>query len=192
MEKLYKATDSNSTCLEYQYIPGELHVMEPGSVEICSQGFHACRELKDVLHYYYFPKEIWEVEGNVISEKDDKVVCDQIRLVRLITDEAFTTLAKDEDWRVRLAIARNANTSSEVLTTLVGDEDWHVRQAVASNANTPSEFLATLAEDENWRVRFAIARNANTSSEVLTTLAEDEEDDVRDATVETLKDRKDI
>ena len=179
MERLYKATDSNSTCRGYQYIPGKLHIMKTSSVELCSQGFHACRKLKDVLQYYSSPEEIWEVEGNVVFEKDDKVVCDQIRLVRLITDEALTTLAKDMKWSIRLTIAVNANTPSKALTVLAKDRDWYIREAVARNISTPSEALSMLAEDENWHVREAVARNTNTSPEVFTTLAKDENKNVR-------------
>ena len=217
MEKLYKATDGDSTCRGYQYIPGELYVMEPGSIEICSRGFHACRELRNVLQYYPFPKEIWEVEGNVVSEQGNKVVCDQIRLVRLITDEALTALAEDEEWRVRRIAARNINTPpetltmlaededidvrwavveniktpSEALTILAGDEDEDVRNAVAENTNTPPEVLVILAGDKEWTVRSAVAWNINTPLEILIILTKDGDWTVRSAAAETLKDKKD-
>lgn len=49
----YKATDKDMMCRGYQYTMGELHNM-PNEVDIkeCESGFHLCKKLKDVFHYY--------------------------------------------------------------------------------------------------------------------------------------------
>ena len=49
----YKATDKDMKCRGYQYTLGELHNM-PNETEIkeCESGFHLCKNLKDVFHYY--------------------------------------------------------------------------------------------------------------------------------------------
>lgn len=49
----YKATDKDMQCRGYQYTLGELHNM-PNEIDIkeCESGFHLCKKLTDVFHYY--------------------------------------------------------------------------------------------------------------------------------------------
>lgn len=49
----YKATEKDMTCRNYQYILGELHNMpNDAKIEECESGFHLCKYLSDVFHYY--------------------------------------------------------------------------------------------------------------------------------------------
>lgn len=49
----YKGTDSEMRCRDYQYILGEIHEMpEDAEIRECHNGFHLCKELKNVFRYY--------------------------------------------------------------------------------------------------------------------------------------------
>ena len=61
--------------------------------------------------------------------------------------EVLEDLSRDEDYRVREAVAKNPNTSPEILENLSHDEDQFVREAVAYNSNTPPEVLENLSHD---------------------------------------------
>ena len=58
-------------------------------------------------------------------------------------------VAEDGDWRVRKAVARNANATQDILQKLAEDGGWSVRKAVAENANATQDILQKLAEDED-------------------------------------------
>ncbi len=53
-----------------------------GKVELCSSGFHACRTPLQSLKYIYGNRWfIVEACGNFVEEKDDKFVCNNMRIV---------------------------------------------------------------------------------------------------------------
>jgi hypothetical protein len=66
------------------------------------------------------------------------------------------------DYKFRMDLARNLNTSPETLNHLVRDKDSYVRWYVAQNPNTPPEALIILAEDRASYIRDYVARNPNT------------------------------
>ena len=81
IEKLYKAFNENTTCLNFKY-PTDGTWTKTVQTMICRSGYHACRKLDDVLQYYSTPDSIWEIEGDVQDSDGDKVVCSTIRLIR--------------------------------------------------------------------------------------------------------------
>lgn len=94
METLYKALSPDLTCLGYQYEVGKLHKLE-GEAEMCRNGFHACRRAMDVFnHRNYDFSVVYVCEGNVVDEESDKVVCDQIRLIRKIRPRELYSSAR--------------------------------------------------------------------------------------------------
>jgi len=73
-------------CRGFIYEPNKKYTFD-GEIELCEQGFHACRELSDVWAYY--PNNgknvYWEVEcKGEIKERDgySKLVCSEIILLR--------------------------------------------------------------------------------------------------------------
>lgn len=49
----YKATDKNMCCRDYQYeLNKQENIPEGEKIEECENGFHLCRDLKDVFNYY--------------------------------------------------------------------------------------------------------------------------------------------
>ena len=49
----FKGTDKDMKCNDYQYEMGKQHDMPEGEEIVeCKSGFHLCRELMDVFHYY--------------------------------------------------------------------------------------------------------------------------------------------
>lgn len=81
IEKLYKAFNENTTCLNFKY-PTDGTWTPEIKAKMCMRGYHACRKLDDVLRYYSTPDSIWEIEGDVQDSDGDKVVCSTIRLIR--------------------------------------------------------------------------------------------------------------
>jgi hypothetical protein len=83
----YKATDKNLRCLDFQFVPGEWHVIE-GDIEFCARGFHFCDHPSGPWAYYDDPEtRIWKVEAEQVLDlptqpgADHKRVCKRIRLV---------------------------------------------------------------------------------------------------------------
>ena len=68
-------------------------------------------------------------------------------------------LARDDDWRIREAVANNECTESEVLESMGEDSDRDVRGAVARHANTPLPILVKLSGDTDHSVRTAVLAN---------------------------------
>ena len=71
--KVYKATDKNMKCRDFQYELGKTAEVE-GDIELCKNGLHACEMPLDVLGYYapgdgsrYFEAELEDVS----DEKSD-------------------------------------------------------------------------------------------------------------------------
>ena len=90
--KGYKAFNKGLTCLGFQYELGKDFTME-GKPELCKRGFHFCKNLSDVYHYYTFDTEntvVCEVEvfGDVVDEEEgNKSVTNGIRLLRILNAE---------------------------------------------------------------------------------------------------------
>ena len=89
--KAYKAFNTDMTCRGFQYEEGKTYKLN-GEPELCSRGFHACLNLKDVFNYYcgILGKDlvIHEVELECISkntsDRDSKVVAKKITIGKRI------------------------------------------------------------------------------------------------------------
>ena len=82
----YKGTNADMTCRGFQYELGKTYTHE-GNVELCSSGFHFCKNLISCLRYYeQSESRFFEVETGdaVFSDTEDKGVTNSIRLVREI------------------------------------------------------------------------------------------------------------
>jgi hypothetical protein len=94
--------------------------------------------------------------------------------------EWFAHLAREGDWAMRMALARNAHLPGFLLPHLAGDEDGWVRAAAAENPNATPEQLAALAQETDHAViRENAARHPHTPGATLTVLASDGEAAVR-------------
>ena len=77
--KVYKATDKDMKCREYQYELGKTTEVE-GDIELCENGLHACEMPLDVLGYYapgdgsrYFEAELEDVSDEKHSDDTKRV-----------------------------------------------------------------------------------------------------------------------
>jgi hypothetical protein len=84
MEKLYKCTKSNMQCIKFQYDFNKTFEIPIKEVKMCESGFHACRTIDDAKLYYKWDQgfRTFEIEGNIIDEENDKVVCNKIRFIK--------------------------------------------------------------------------------------------------------------
>nr|DAL41336.1 MAG TPA_asm: hypothetical protein [Caudoviricetes sp.] len=77
--KVYKATDKDMKCREFQYELGKTAEVE-GDIELCERGLHACEMPLDVLGYYapgegsrYFEAELEDVSDEKRSDDTKRV-----------------------------------------------------------------------------------------------------------------------
>ena len=77
--KVYKATDKNMKCRDFQYELGKTAEVE-GDIELCKNGLHACEMPLDVLGYYapgdgsrYFEAELEDVSDEMYSDDTKRV-----------------------------------------------------------------------------------------------------------------------
>lgn len=99
-----------------------------------------------------------------------------------LPDPARAQLSEDEDWWVRAAVAENPSASPAELTRLAGDQEHiTIKEHVAAHPNTPGDVLVTLADDGDPAVRAQVARNPSTPPEALARLATDERFATREA-----------
>lgn len=85
--KGYKVFDPDWSCRGFQYEVGKTF-KHGGSIKMCSEGFHFCRNISDCFNYYNFDSDnkVAEVEaiGNV-ETRGNKSVTDEIVIVRELT-----------------------------------------------------------------------------------------------------------
>ena len=72
---------------------------------------------------------------------------------------AIITFANHPNPAIRCYVPLRTDLDPQILVTLASDEDFHVRIAVAVNPVTPREVLEELSRDEDLRVRSAVSWN---------------------------------
>ena len=93
MVKGFKGFNEDLTCRGFQYEIGKTYEHN-GEVELCRSGFHFCRKLKDVHHFYNVKESrICEIVayGKIIDD-DKKSVCSRIRIVREVSREEIWSI----------------------------------------------------------------------------------------------------
>lgn len=94
--------------------------------------------------------------------------------------DLLARLAREGDWEVRAALARNVHLPAFLLPYLVEDPDWWVRASVAEHPDATPEQLAALArEHEHAVIREHVAGHPHTPADLLADLAGDGEGAVR-------------
>ena len=89
-----------------------------------------------------------------------------VEFVKTLRDsKLLAKCAKEGNWAVKVAVARNNFTSKETFSELSHDEDTMVRYAVAQSLKTSKDDLDYLSNDEQWIVRLGVLRNPNTRKE---------------------------
>lgn len=89
----------------------------------------------------------------------------------------------DLGFNQKRAIISNNNTPIEILEKLTGDDDYKVRLYMAKYKFTPQEILSILFDDTSHEVCLAVARNENAPSEVLIRLSNLNEDKIKDSAI---------
>jgi len=110
---------------------------------------------------------------------DDSRVTQTAGAAEKLTQRLIKQLYNHKEAAVRMAVARNTNTSAGILVQLAKDADSYVRWGVAANPHTPAAALVQLATDEYSYVRLEVAANPNTSAATLKKLATDADSGVR-------------
>ena len=88
MVKGYKGFNRDLTCRDFQYEIGKTYEYD-GDIELCRQGFHFCRELRNVHDFYDLKQSrICEIVADGKVEDDGiKSVCSRISIVRELSRE---------------------------------------------------------------------------------------------------------
>ena len=88
MVKGYKGFNQDLTCRDFQYEIGKTYEYD-GDIELCRQGFHFCRELRNVHDFYDLEQSrICEIVADGKVEDDGiKSVCSRISIVRELSRE---------------------------------------------------------------------------------------------------------
>jgi hypothetical protein len=92
--KGYKGFDKDLKCKGFQYEVGKTYECK-GKIEFCSNGFHFCKEPKQIYGYYddLTVCRYCEIEASgEIIEGDGKCVCSKISIVREISLQEFLSL----------------------------------------------------------------------------------------------------
>jgi len=97
--KAYKATN-NMKCLSFTYEVGKTYTFV-GKLIMCEQGFHFCKNPKDVLKWYTYNKDFIlleiDVTGKIIDATDSKKsLTDQFTVTRIIPKEEIFDLLNIE------------------------------------------------------------------------------------------------
>jgi len=100
--------------------------------------------------------------------------------------DVFCALSKDEDDRVRMAVAANPRCPESILRVLAFDEKTGVREAAMRNPNCPEDLLRKTVMYQEWRFRLEVARNPRCPEDLLLVLAEDLVPDVREIAIDRL------
>ena len=83
--KGYKAMNEDMTCRGFRYELGKTYEID-GDIKLCEKGFHFCRDIASVFHYYErLESRVFEVETSGSIEEDpigEKLCCQKIRIVR--------------------------------------------------------------------------------------------------------------
>ena len=89
----------------------------------------------------------------------------------------ISTLAQDDDWGVRAAVAARVDCSAGVIAALVEDESEKVRVDAADRC--PPHLIPVLAEDFWFEARSAVASRVDCPPNLILKLAQDDHWDVR-------------
>ncbi|MDH5360509.1 MAG: hypothetical protein OEX03_08095 [Gammaproteobacteria bacterium] len=89
------------------------------------------------------------------------------------------SLAQQQSWHIRRAVAGNRRSPSELLQQLATDPDLRIRIAVATNLSSPESIHMLMVDDTDKAVRSVVARFEYVSARVLDRLARDADADIR-------------
>ena len=90
------------------------------------------------------------------------------------------TIAQDDDWRVRLSVVQNRNTTNSALEHLLSIDDDQVRLRLLQHANVPLRLVVEAARHPHVEVRIAAAHHPNAPVAALQALAADGAHQVRE------------
>ena len=95
--KAYKAT-INGKCKTITFEEGKTYTFN-GKLEMCSQGFHFCKNPKDTLQWYDYSKnfQLMEIEVlGVIIDSDNKSLTNKFKVLRFFTQSEMFGLLNIE------------------------------------------------------------------------------------------------
>ena len=96
-----------------------------------------------------------------------------------VSSEFLSVAGSHDDDRVRINVAGNPVASADVLRSLARDEVLEIRKAAATNRSTPTDALEMLAEDKSEVVRLSLLKNRNLTENAIRKLATDPSKAVR-------------
>ena len=185
--KNYKILSKDMKAIHGNGMQYEMNVIYEvyGEIIPCKNGFHYCKEIKDLFKYYENEDiRIFECEVDKEVTNDGIKYCtNKIKLTRELSKEEIDKyfidnldeLKNDKNLYVRAAVAQQGYALEE----LKNDEDCVVRRAVAQQGYA----LEELKNDEYWSVRLAVAKQGYALEE----LKNDEYCDVRKEALRQIK-----
>ena len=128
--KAYKVFNEDWTCRGFQYKVGKTYTLE-GVLEMCENGFHACKKLTDCFSYYNFDPfnkvAIVELKGVVLGGNEDKQCTDCIEIIRELS------------WNEVLELVNSGNRNSGNRNS--GNKNSGNKNSGFFNSTTPKEIL---------------------------------------------------
>ena len=90
--KGWKNLDKGLKCRDFKFKVGKKYHQD-GEIELCNKGFHFHENRFDIFKYYKRESVVCEVEafGEIITG-DDKSVCSDIKIIRVLKDEEINEL----------------------------------------------------------------------------------------------------
>ena len=112
--KGYKGFKQDLTCRGFQYEIGKTYEYD-GDIELCRQGFHFCRELRNVHDFYNLKQSrICEIVADGKIEDDGiKSVCSRISIVRELSREEIDAAVNTGEGNTGVFNSGNRNSGDD-------------------------------------------------------------------------------
>ena len=149
-------------CINITYEVGKTYTFH-GELIPCRQGFHYCKNPKDVLGYYGYDKDftLMEIEilGKSINEKD-KSITDKFKVTRIITKEEYPKLldiALDSNNNLIKQITPNGKTyqyeydnNNNIIKTIHPNGDIYLYEYEYDNNNNKIKIIYPKGDTHQW------------------------------------------
>lgn len=146
-----------------------------GKLELCSSGFHACREPLESLNYIYGDKWfIVEARGKIIYNKGDKFVAEEMRLIvelpikKILPPFAIWCAKRclkyyEKKYPKDKRPAETIKAAEDYLDKKIPLKELKEKISTARSAESPALSVAWSAECASWCAGESVARSAGES-----------------------------
>jgi hypothetical protein len=166
----YKCFNKDFTCNNFKFKVGKTFTHE-GTIALCKEGFHFCKEIQHVFNYYQFDSNnhvcLVEASGEVVHG-DDKSVCSKIKIVKELSWNEVIKLSNLGSNNLGFRNAGNGNAGyGQAVATQAMATQAMTTQAMATQAMT-TQAMATQAVATQAVATQAMATQAMTTQAMAT------------------------